>query len=339
MARSRAMWVMPWDDWRLFAFLERNRRRAVRLARDGERARGRIVGIRVRRQTDNSPDRYEFAVEVLGGAQPFRAGVRQYLVPWEPLRLGMEVEVRHDAEQRTIIDWERTIGAEARDVELVGWKRVDPPADGIDDDTLDGKRLERGTRTQATIASAGWYSGFFSPLGVNAHDLVLTVEEEAGPRRVELGRQTVPPYAKHLLREGVVLPVAVDAKKPERVTIDWAAAAVAEPGVGVDGPARPEAAQAVASAGPSSVAIETMMAAPVEEDLVGGIDFNTWVEVSAGLRREKVKPADWDAYATQHGVAPGTWASAVAAWEGRMMSDWTIGARYGEAFERARKRR
>ncbi len=332
------MWVMPWDDWNPFAFLEHNRRRAVKLARDGERACGRIVGIRVRRQTDNAPDRYEYAVAVASGAQPFRAGVRQHLVPRERLRLGMEVEVSHDAKRRTLIDWERTIGAPARDVELVGWKRVEPPADGIDDDTLGRKRLARGTRAQATITSAEAYAGLLSPLGLDAHDLVLSVMEATGPRRVELGRQTVPPYARHLLRQGVVLPVAIDAKKPQRVTIDWAAAAEAEPGVGVAGPARPVRAETVTGAGASPAAIETVLAMPVG-DVVGGIDFDTWVEVSAGLRREKVKPGDWDAYAAQHGVAPGTWASSVAAWERHMTSDWTIGARYGAAFEKARKRR
>lgn len=135
-------------------------------------------------------------------------------------------------------------------------------ADGIDDDTLGGRRLARGTRAQATIISADGYAGVLSPLGLDAHDLVLSVMEATGPRRLELGPRTVPPYAKHLLREGVGLPFAIDAKKPERETIDWAAAAEAEPGVGVAGPARPVRAETVTGAGASPAAIESVLPRP-----------------------------------------------------------------------------
>jgi len=336
------MWIMPWDDWRPLAFLERNRRRAKKLARDGEPARGRIVGIRGRLGSSEGASTYwEYAVEVRAGAGPFRAGVRQVLEPDDTVRLGMEVDVRHDTRQRTYIDWERTIGAEARHMEHVGWKRVDPPADGIDDWTIGKKELERGRRTTAVAERVGWYDGFWSFVPINAFDLVLSVAEAAGPRQVRVSRQYVPPYAWHLLRDGVVLPVAVHPKKPDRVTIDWAAAAEAEPGVGAPGIARPQEPATTVDLGmpPSAETAAPIVLAAEIEELAGGITFDRWVEVSAGLRREKVKPREWDAYAVEHGVAPGTWDEAVKAWEGRMMQDWTIGARYGQAFEKARKRR
>lgn len=42
-----------------------------------------------------------------------------------------------------------------------------------------------------------------------------------------LKRELVPSYAHALAVAGGLLPVAVDPKRPERVTIDWPAAAMA----------------------------------------------------------------------------------------------------------------
>ncbi|MEY2512834.1 MAG: hypothetical protein QOJ89_192, partial [bacterium] len=57
--------------------------------------------------------------------------------------------------------------------------------------------------------------------------LELRVEDQAGPRTVLLKRESVPPYANALAVTGARLPVAIDPKRPDRVTIDWPAAAEA----------------------------------------------------------------------------------------------------------------
>jgi hypothetical protein len=90
--------------------------------------------------------------------------------------------------------------------------------------------------------------------------------------------------------------------------------------------------------GPAVPVEEAVAAAPVEEG-AGGISFDTWVAVEAGLVRERVPPDRYDEYAQTHGVAPGGWEGAQAAWQARMVSDWTVGARFGEAYEAAVKRK
>jgi hypothetical protein len=52
-----------------------------------------------------------------------------------------------------------------------------------------------------------------------------------------------------------------------------------------------------------------------------------------------VRPTEHDAYAVSKGVPAGTWASASAAWQAAIRSDWRVGAAFGEAFEAERKRR
>jgi len=51
-----------------------------------------------------------------------------------------------------------------------------------------------------------------------------------------------------------------------------------------------------------------------------------------------VKPADHDAYAQSHGV-PAGWDAIGAAWQSRMIGDWRVGVKIGEALEAAKKRR
>ena len=61
--------------------------------------------------------------------------------------------------------------------------------------------------------------------------LELRLDEAGGPRTVLLKNEAVPPYAAALAEVGRRLPVAVDPKKPERVTIDWPGAAERAAGV------------------------------------------------------------------------------------------------------------
>lgn len=320
--------MLDWARW--------NARRGRKLLRDGQQSRGRIVGIRVRHSGDaeSSTTRYEWAVDVTPSAgESYRAGIRQQLQHADRARLGMEVRVRHDGKRRTIIDWPAMLdswGLGSVDVHEMGWKALrKPPDEGIDDKTL---RKPKGDRAQATLVEATR----FELLGMETENWNLTLD--VGGRRLVAKRDAVPIYARHLLEPGIALPVSVDG---DRVRIDWPAAVEAKPGS--DAPPAPaaerreEPVQAMTAESGLSVT-DAIAAAPVQE-AAGEVSFDTWVTVEAGLVRDRVAPADYDAYAQSHGVAPGAWAEARATWHSRMMSDWTIGARYGEAYEAALKRK
>ena len=179
-------------------------------------------------------------------------------------------------------------------------------------------------------------------------DLDVDVEPDGEPAfRTTLKRELVPFYAQHLVAEGTVLPGTSRPGRTDKVRVDWPAAAMATPGNGV-APALERAAEdttALTSAAAASTTVTsddwTPAGLAADGDLGehGGITFDQWVAVSAGIVRDRVKPADADAYAARHGVASGGWRDAEAAWTSAMMSDPRIGARYGAAFEQARKRR
>ena len=152
----------------------------------------------------------------------------------------------------------------------------------------------------------------------------------------------MPFYAQHLVAAGTVLPGTARPGRTDKVRVDWPAAAMATPGNGVAacaGAAAEDAAPAVSATATSDDWTPAGLAADGDLGERGGITFEQWVAVSAGLVRDRVKPAEADAYAARHGVASGTWRDAEAAWTAAMIGDPRIGARYGAAFEQARKRR
>ena len=154
-------------------------------------------------------------------------------------------------------------------------------------------------------------------------------------------RELVPFYALHLVAAGTVLPGTARPGRTDKVRVDWPAAAMATPGNGV-APALPRPAEdgtpPVSATATSSDWTDAGLAADGDLGEHGGITFEQWVAVSAGLVRDRIKPAAADAYAVEHGVAAGTWHDAEAAWMAAMMGDPRIGTRYGAAFEQARKR-
>ena len=74
--------------------------------------------------------------------------------------------------------------------------------------------------------------------------------------------------------------------------------------------------------------------APIE-----GVSLETWAAVEVGVGRDRVAPADHDAYAQGYGVPAGRWAAVGAAWQARMRADWRVGVKIGEALEAAQKKR
>ena len=151
-------------------------------------------------------------------------------------------------------------------------------------------------------------------------------------------RDAVPIYARHLLEPGATLPVAVNGDK---VKVDWPTAVEAQPGsTAAPAPVAAGGAESFDAVGTTpAVSAEAAIAAAPVEDAAGGISFDTWVAIEAGIVRDRVAPPDYDEYARRYGVAPGAWPAAQAAWQARMTSDWTVGARFAEAYEAAVKGR
>lgn len=305
---------------------------------------GRITGIHVRYVSDGDSDRRvdEYAVEHAGGT----IGVRQVLAPDEYVRLGMEVDLVL-LDGAGVIEWAATgrrLGFDGR-VEPYRFKMLkEPPATGIiDDDKAVAAIRKKGE--PVSIAITGLDERSY--LGGMAHRLTATVTVTlpgTEPYQAEIKGLAVPFYASHLITEGRVAPGFVTLKRLDRPVIDWAAAANADPGVGRP-PARPRSEVPVEAMGTAdddttgTSVRDSIDAAAGDGKIHGGIDLATYVAVEAGLQKDRVKPTEHGAYAVSKGVPAGTWASASAAWQAAIRSDWRVGAAFGEAFEAERKRR
>lgn len=200
------------------------RRGGARLLEEGAPARGRVIAIEVvdSRADTGVPYHHRYAVQVDGGPL---AGVVQGLEPAGLIRLGMEVEVRHDGE-RVAIDWRATVGGRPGSIRAMG----KPPEPGIRDELLAldraRKRSDHGTGVIRAIAIADGrlaHLRFEVEVSVPGHEAFIA-EAVAIP--------TVPHYATHLPVVGARLPVLANARDRRGVQIDWVAAAEADPGVG-----------------------------------------------------------------------------------------------------------
>ncbi|MDP2712675.1 MAG: hypothetical protein Q8O56_15795 [Solirubrobacteraceae bacterium] len=334
-------------------------RRGRRVLRSGRRATGVIVGIKVTRSSSGegtNSRHYAYALDVeQPQGESIRLGCRQRLAPQrEIVHVGSQVVVRQ-RRRKVIIDWAATL--DELEVEHDGlaesagsWKPLrKPPPAGVEDLERNGerRRIARGRAAQATVLRVVALDSMFGALENVDVDVQLTFDDDGSTRQALLRRIIPPDYAAFLLRVGTVLPVGVD-KDGESITIDWVAAAndgttVAAappaPTRDLDAPPPPTASEKLGDA------LQGMLAGAIaagglstEAPEGAEIDFDTWVEVSAGLARDAVPEADHDAYATRLGVPPGRWADASRAWQVRASSDWRTGARYGEAYQQAFQR-
>ena len=126
------------------------------------------------------------------------------------------------------IDWPATldeagVSHQASFIAIGTLKTPLPP--GIDDERIDRRRLRDGIRTDAEILSSEPVEVMGMP--TENRRVQLRVQGDGGPRTVLLKREFVPAYAQALAVAGVRVPVAVDPKRPDRVTIDWPSAAEA----------------------------------------------------------------------------------------------------------------
>ena len=215
-----------------FRALRPNLRRAQRLARDGTPAVARIVGIRILRGSDDSPDHHEWALEVArGGGDTVRTGCRQRLgaARLERLRLGDEVRVLVDDRGGALIDEDGDLTR----AELSHKVLKHLPLDGIYDENADlTKERRKATAAQVVVRGAERVT----VLGMATQNVRLEVEvrPEGQPSyEATIKRELVPFYAQHLVALGTALPGTARPGRTDKVRIDWPAAAMAVPGNGV----------------------------------------------------------------------------------------------------------
>lgn len=310
----------------------------------GERTIGTIVGLDISYSSDEgSTERTdEYSVRLATGAV---IGIRQRLWPSEYVRLGMSVNVLV-LNDWGVIDWTAT-GARsgfAGQQTTAGHKvRKTSPPPGIVDQYLSrfAKKASAATIEITSLESRKKLMGM-----VNTVTATATVTlPDMDPYEAEIGNFQAPFYASHMGSVGEVLPGLVKLRRLDRPEIDWPAAAVANPGIDSP-PIHPPISTVYepSELARSAPANEQEVLAQVAEagsngQLFGGIDLATLVGIEAGLIRDRVPSSDHEEYAAARGVAPGTWAATSAEWKQAYLSDWKLGAAYGEAIQAAMKRR
>ena len=210
----------------------RSDKQLERLHEEGELVPATIYAIRIVSKGEDA-DEYSYGLDLVTSAGPVRASVRQQLIP-DPWRapLGARVLARHLA-GAVAIDWPATLdeAGVAHQAGFIAIKTLKTPLEpGIDDARIDHRRLRDGIRADAQILSSEPVEVMGMP--TQNRRLELRVDDEAGPRTVLLKRELIPPYAHALAVTGGRVPVAIDPKRPDRVTIDWPSAAEAAAGAG-----------------------------------------------------------------------------------------------------------
>jgi hypothetical protein len=302
---------------------------------------GALSGIHVTYNHDSDVRRpiEAYAISFLGGRT---LGVRQRLRPDTSVRLGQPLAVR-TLDDAAVIDWAATMaGAGISAVnDLTKWKVLkSAPEPGIVDEEehLESAK-KKGSPGELVITGIATRSVVF---GMGSAVDLDTVVSLPGQERYAVQVKTieVPFYAGHLPVAGASLPCWVNDRRLDKVTIDWPAAAMRDPGVGRPTvqlvPVEPERSLVTLAPGQD---VRSAVDAVSHEQLIGGISMTTLVAVEAGLVHDRVPPAAYDEYAQRFGVRAGTWADAVAAWQQHFRSDWRAGAAYGEAIAAAMKRR
>lgn len=305
----------------------------------GAAAAGRLVAVRVSSSSSGeSTIRVDEYVVEAGGR---RYGVRQVLSPDGRVRLGMPVHVKIRGDD-LFIDWSSTMASlgSSGENETHGWKSIkDWGGEGITDTFVRyDKAAKKGSSAVARLDAVEHVSQLGGMMRTITFLMTVTIDGDE-PYSVELKRQAVPHYATHLATVGATLPAFVDDKRLDKVTIDWPTAAELDPGVGR--PPSPDL--AFVDVEPTEVVSGGAMVdggwvpADAPADLVAppdieGVSWSTYLTVTAALRREGIKPKEWDAYAQRFGVPAGAWATASHGWGKAMMRDSSLQLAYAAAM-------
>lgn len=208
----------------------RTDKKLERLGAEGELVPATIYAIRCATDGDGGTS-WTYGLDLTTTSGPLRAAVRQQLIP-EPWRapLGARVLARH-LDGRVAIDWPATLddaGVEHHAALLAGRTLKTPLEPGIEDESINARRLRDGSAAVAEIVAVE--PVFAMGMPTQNMRLELHLDDDGAGRTVSLAREYVPPYAWTLAAVGTRLPVAVDPKRPDRVTVDWPAAAMAAAG-------------------------------------------------------------------------------------------------------------
>jgi hypothetical protein len=304
----------------------------------GAPAEGRIVGIRRTQvsEDESTIDLEDYAVEVGGEV----LGIRQRLSPIQDVRFGMPVTV-HRIGKAAVMRW--GVPVERR------WKSVKAPAAGIED-KIAGPPRGGWTRGETEILDLGSRSAMLGLATVAQAKVRFSDGTEA-----LVDKYVVPFYASHLGAVGDKLPALQHPRDAQKIRIDWPAAALAVPGVGIaalgggivntaesgsvmgagTGPTLPgfgkkglldRMQDKVASTTGNMMGYD-MNAGPAAEDPVS---WETFIAATVAIRDDPATPAD--EVAQRHGIPAGEWAAVNKRWMGRIMGDWKLGAAYGQAL-------
>ena len=320
-------------------------RKGQDLESGGRSVAGRIVGIE--RKLESGDDTELFALEFTGPDGPVLAGTRIRVRGMERLRLGMPVLLRIDDDGRAVLDWQALCARWGIGFAEPAQRPLrSAPAPGVSDTALDmrvQRHLEKWTAARAKIVSFERRT-MFGGMATQNWDLDLRLPDGAMARA---GGELVPFYASWLAAPGVDVPIVLDPKDPGKASVDWPAAAneAADRAGALDDP--PPAGSIAAaierdrSAPPQTAVSATAPLTSTEPEVapIEGVSLETWAAVEVGIGRDRVAPADHDAYAQDYGVPAGRWAAVGAAWQARSRTDWRVGAKIGEALEAARKKR
>ena len=228
-----------------------------------------------------------------------RAGVRLSAPHKHRLRLGMPLVLRVQ-EEHAVLDWPALCATWGLEEKTVAQRLLKkPPEDGVRERAVDMLDARR-LKKWTPVRGTVVQIDRKTALGMPTQNFEIALDVE-GARTV--ADQHVPFYASWLARPGAELPIAVDPDRPGRAKVDWEAAAN-----------EASAAHGALDDAPAEGSVAALYEIPSEAPTVA-------------QSATAAPPAD-------PAVAP-----IEGEWQSRMMSDWRVGAKMGEAVEAARKRR
>ncbi len=322
-------------------FRDRRFDRAEKLAATGDPNTAVVTGIR-RRYNDSLTDT-DLRLEWFD-PQPRVGGIHYGADIPLAVRLGSTIAIKSEGDNAAV-DPAAMAGVPGAPTDA-GRSSRKPPDQGVDDKALDARvlgRLGKWTRQDATIESFERVT----VLGMPSENWHLTVVCADGSRAA-VKKDYVPPYVRWYVAPGAVVPVVVDPKDATRAQVDWPLLAermAVAGGTWRDDPPEGSIAESLLR-GVQQPGVEPGVAIGEPVDLtpseasaaaIEGITVERCAYVEAALIQDRVAPADYDAYAATLGVPPGRWTAIKAQWDARGMTDWRVGAAFGEAFEAARK--
>jgi hypothetical protein len=321
-------------------FHDRRFDRAEKLAASGDPNTAVVTGIK-RRYNDTFTEtdiRLEwFAPEPRVGGIHYGADIPL------AIRLGSTLAVKTDGDS-VVVDYAAMAGVPGAPKDA-GRRSRKAPEQGVDDKALDMSvlsRLRKWTPQEATVESLDRVT----VMGMPAENWHITLACAGGTRAVAK-KDYVPPYARWYVAVGAVLPIVLDPKDATRAQVNWPLLAEQRAVAGgswQDDPPPGSLADTLLSADPrahetSVASTEPLDLTPSEESgsAIEGLTLERCAYIEAALIKDRVAPAEYDAYAVSLGVPAGRYTAIKALWDQRIRTDWRVGAAFGEAFEAAQK--